>query len=151
MNRRLLVVLGTLAVVSLLTPSLAGARRKPRVPACPGGVFVVVGDPLIPGGAPAFEDRLQLGGGQIAFSSGCPGTPRKMRATGRGTRVRARWSSCRGLRGRVRLTAVIEPFTCSAVVGKLRAKKLKRSFQAVLDQGFTPPTIPDFSQTCGNG
>ena len=138
-------------MVSLLTPSLAGARRKPRFPACPGGVFVVVGDPLIPGGAPAFEDRLQLGGGQIAFSSGCPSTSMKMKPTRRGTKVRARWPSCPGLKGRVRLAALIEPITCSAVVGKLRAKKLKRSFQAVLDQGFTTPTIPDFSQTCGNG
>ena len=151
MSRRLLTVLGVLAAVSLLAPSLAGARGKPRFPACPGGVFVVVGDPLIPGGAPAFEDRLELGGGQIAFSSGCPLTSMKTKATRRGTKVRARWSSCPGLKGRVRLTALIEPITCSVVVGKLRAKKLKRSFQAMLDQGFTPPTIPDFSQTCGNG
>ena len=42
MSRRLLTVLGALAAVSLLVPSLAGARRKPRFPACPGGVFVVV-------------------------------------------------------------------------------------------------------------
>ena len=90
MSRRLLTVLGVLAAVSLLAPSLAGARGKPRFPACPGGVFVVVGDPLIPGGAPAFEDRLELGGGQIAFSSGCPSTSMKTKATRRGTKVRAR-------------------------------------------------------------
>ena len=83
MSRRLLIVLGALAVVSLLTPSLAGARRKPRFPACPGGVFVVIGDPLIPGGAPAVEDRLRLGGGQIAFSSGCPSTSKASAAAER--------------------------------------------------------------------
>src|SRR5262245_56197491 len=153
MSRRLPTVLGVLAVVALLAPSWLEARRKPRFPTCPGGVFVVIGDPLIPGGAAPFEDRIQLGRGQIAFSSGCPSTSMKAKATRRGTKERARWSSCPGLKGRVRLTGLIEPITCSVVVGKLRAKKLKRNFQAVLEQGFTPPTIPDFptSETCGNG
>ena len=74
MSRRLLtvLVLGVLAVVSLLAPSLVKAGRKPRFPACPGGVFVVIGDPLIAGGAAAFEDRLQLGGGQVALFERLP-------------------------------------------------------------------------------
>src|SRR5262249_34756175 len=150
MSRRLPTVLAVLAVVALLAPSWLAARRKPRFPARPGGVFVVVGDPLIPGGAPPFEDRIQLGGGLIAFSSGCPSTPVRTKATRRGTKVRARWSSCPGLKGRVRLTALIEPITCSAVGGKLRATRLNRTFEAALDHGFTTPPTPHFptSQTC---
>ena len=139
----LLVVLA----VMLQPPAALQAKRKPRIPACPGGTFVVVGDPLIPGSVSPFEDRLQVGGGHIAFSSGCPATRMRAKPTRRGTKVRARWSSCPGLSGHVRLTALIDPFTCSMMVGKLRAKKMRRRFQAVLEDDTLPPA----SATCGNG
>src|SRR5262245_19180582 len=137
MRRRLALatLLTGLILATALPPASVEGKRKPRRVPCPGGTFLVIGDSLIPGGAPPFEDRLQLGGGRLAFSSGCPATAMKARATRRGTRVRARWSGCPGLAGHVRLKGVIDPLTCSVMVGKLRAKKMNRTFQAVLEQG----------------
>ena len=85
--------------VTFQPPTASEAKRKPRIPACPGGTFVVLGDPLIPGGVAPFEDRLQVGGGQLTFSSGCPETRMRAKPTRRGTKLRARWSSCPRLSG----------------------------------------------------
>lgn len=138
-----------------LIPAVADAKRKVRRPPCPGGAFAVIGEPLIPGGAPAFEDVLQIGGGRVSILSGCSDVPVKPKATRRGTRVRGRWRSCLGLAGKVRLKAMIEPLTCGVITGTLRAKRFKRPFQAVLTQGgppFTLPTLPPPEVAiCGNG
>ena len=148
MSRSILrVTLLVVLALMLQPPTALQAKRKPRIPVCPGGTFVVVGDPLIPGSVSSFEDRLQVGGGHVAFSSGCPVTRMRAKPTRRGTRLRARWSSCPGLSGHVRLTATIDPLTCSVMVGKLRAKKMRRTFQAVLENDAQPPD----SATCGNG
>jgi len=61
--------------IAFQPPTAIEAKRKPRLPACPGGTFVVLGEPLIPGGVAPFEDRLQVRAGHVTFSSGCPATP----------------------------------------------------------------------------
>src|SRR4030095_10100308 len=81
-------------------PSSSADARKVRTPPCPGGVFQVVGDPLVPGGAPPFEDLLQVGGGTVSVASGCPATRMKLKVTKRGTRLKASWNACPGLGGR---------------------------------------------------
>ncbi len=145
----------TALLACALLPAEAGARKRPRTPPCPGGVFLVVGDPLVPGGAPPFEDLLQVSAGTVAIASGCPAGTMKPKVTRRGTRVKASWRSCAGLAGKVRLKAFIDPFTCATVSGKLRAKRYKRSFQALLQQVVVPPTLPPVEPpveaVCGDG
>jgi len=133
------------------------ARKRPRRTPCPGGVFQVIGDPLVPSGILPFEDLLQVADA-VSITSGCPPGKAKLKATKRGTRLKASWRSCPGLRGRVRMKAMIEPLTCSTMAGTLRAKGYKRSFQAVRQQLIVPPTIPQFppftlpaEPVCGDG
>src|SRR4030095_17025874 len=86
-----------------LSPSAASARKKPRPQPCPGGVFPVIGEALVPSGAPPFEDLLEVGGGTVSIASGCPAAKPRIKAMKRGTRVKVSWHSCPGLRGRRRL------------------------------------------------
>ena len=154
-------MVAALVAVALLGGALSSpadaARKRPRRTPCPGGVFQVIGDPLVPSGTLPFEDLLQVAGA-VSITSGCPPGKAKLKATKRGTRLKASWRSCPGLRGRVRMKAMIEPLTCSTMAGTLRAKGYKRSFQAVRQQLIVPPTIPQFppftlpaDPVCGDG
>ena len=127
-----------LAVLVSVPPTDAEAKR--RIPPCPGGVFWVDGEPLLTSGL-AAPDAVAVEGGLVSLLSGCGPTTVKLKGTRRGTKLKAKWGSCPGISGRVRIKARIDP-SCTTMAGKLRARKLKRSFSAHI----RPP-----SGECGDG
>ena len=144
------LVAAALVVVAAWTlPERAAAKRTPLAPACPGGRFVVLGEPLIPtaaavvGGAEAFH----IGGGQVTLLGGCGPAPARLRPTRKGTRLRATWVECPGLQGRVRMRAVFDA-TCSRVVGTLRAKGYKKPFSATLLGAGCGDGVVDAGEQC---
>lgn len=132
MRSRWYVAWVALVMASALVGGSAEARRgKPA--ACAGGRFVVEGERLTGGGTiPA--DAVTLAGRQVSTASGCRPVTARIKATRKTTVVRARWSSCAGLRGRVTLQARISAPDCRAMEGKLVARqaKVKRAFTARL-------------------
>lgn len=119
------LALSLLSLLALL-PTEADAKR-PKPEPCPGGRFVVQGDPILPGGA--TPDALVVG--DTVAIGGCAPAPVRRKATKKGTRLSAKWKTCTGVKGRTTLAATIDP-TCETVSGRIRAKKakLKRSFTA---------------------
>lgn len=105
-----------------------------KPPPCPGGYFLVDGEPLVSSGLGA-PDAVVVEGRSLALLSGCGPTVAKLKGTRRGTKITAKWSSCAGIRGRVKLRAVIDP-NCTSMAGKVRARGLKRRFSARLFSGF---------------
>jgi len=131
---------GLAVVLALATPSTA-ARPAP----CRSARFTIAGEPIGSGvTSPTVEVGPLVGLGDV-----CPLiAPKKRRVTKAGvTQVRARWDSCPGLAGRVRLRArVIDG--CTKVVGKVTAKRYRRGVEGVrTDCGdgvfeTSPPAVP---------
>jgi cysteine-rich repeat protein len=154
-NRRALTAasLVAAAVVVVLTLALlepAAAKKTPPAPACPGGRFVVVGEPLIPGAAAVVvggADAFQVGGGQVTLLGRCGAAPARLKATRKGTRLRATWPSCPGLSGRVTMRALIDP-TCGQAVGKLKAKGYRHPFTATLRDAVCGDGVVEAGEQC---
>ncbi len=109
-----------LVLVALL-PAATTARKTPQT-TCTGS-FVVAGEPLAGDGSVA-PDILVIGD-TISIASGCPPVPVKLKATKKGTIVKAaRWSSCTGLTGKAKLSGKIAS-GCASFSGVFRAKKSK--------------------------
>jgi hypothetical protein len=126
---RLLWLAPVVALAVLAGPAPA---RKPRPTPCPPGRFLIVsGGPLVAGSVVTGLDALVIDGGRIGTDSGCPPTGGRVKATRKGTIVRAKWSECGGLK-RVRVKALIAAPACETMRGKVRAKRRAPSqFQAV--------------------
>ncbi|HEV7731095.1 MAG TPA: PKD domain-containing protein, partial [Candidatus Binatia bacterium] len=109
-----------LATWTAALPSPAAARKARPTP-CTGS-FVVSGEPLA--GGPASPDILVIGS-TISTTSGCPPVPVKLKATKKGTIVKAaRWSSCAGITGKAKLSGKIA-LGCTSFSGVFKAKKSK--------------------------
>lgn len=122
-------------VVALL-PAVTTARKTPQTP-CTGS-FVVSGTPLAGDGS-VSPDILVIGS-TISTASGCPPVPVKLKATKKGTVVKAaRWSSCAGLTGKAKLSGKIAA-GCGSFSGVFRAKKSK-----------VRRTVTAGRSTCGDG
>lgn len=125
--------------VGLVLASGAVARRSKPDP-CPDGRFVLpAGTPLV-----ATADAVVLAGGTVALpgdgSDGCDAAPATVRARRKGTKVRARWTSC-GAVARVRLSATIAAPACDRMAGRLKTKGAKAiRFTATRDAGVTTTT-----------
>jgi hypothetical protein len=118
-----------LAAALLAAPALAA---KPAL--CPGGAYQVeeAAGPLVPGGA--APDLLQIGDdGAVSIASGCPEVAGKLKATKKGTTLRAKWSRkkglCNGLPNKTSLRARFDP-SCETLSGKFRSKGVKVAFTA---------------------
>jgi alpha-L-fucosidase len=106
--------------------------------------YQVAGEPLGAGAVRTIDV-----GAHVAFDAVCARTERaSLRASSRGvTRLRARWPSCDGLAGRVRLRARIVD-GCTRLVGTLRARRLRQPVEAVRSEcgegvvDAVPPTVP---------
>jgi cysteine-rich repeat protein len=145
-----LVVAALVIVAAWALPERAAAKRTPPTPACPDSRFVVVGEPLIPGAAAAVvgaADAFYVGGGQVTLLGGCGPAPARLRPGRKGTRLRATWPGCPGLRGRVSMRALIDP-QCSQVVGTLRAKGYKKPFTAMLRGAVCGDGVVDAGEQC---
>jgi hypothetical protein len=110
-----------MAILSLvLFPTWLSAKAKPQV--CPDRRYLVEGGPTVPGDA--TPEAVVITGGQMSFGTVCPSTKAKLRATAHGTRVKATWASCTGLRGKAKVRALIEP-TCDTMSGTFAASRSK--------------------------
>src|SRR5689334_20875827 len=106
-----LVAAATVAAMVSVVGTLDVAARKLRPPPCPGGFYMVDGAPLVSSGL-GVPDAVVIQGRSLSVLSGCDATTAKLKGTRRGTRIKAKWSSCTGVAGGVRLRARIDP-TCT--------------------------------------
>src|SRR5258706_1633400 len=97
-----------------IVPALvvAGALVAPpqtaaKLPLCPGGRYLVAGSSLMPGLDAASPDVVDVAGRMVSVLSGCGPVKAKVRATGQGTKIRARWKSCPSITGKAILVATI--------------------------------------------
>lgn len=129
---RWLVLVGIAATLLVSGGDVPAKRRRP---VCPGGRFVVHERPLLLDPTVVVDGlTVQSEARLLSVRSGCPVTRARLKGTKKGfTRVRARWASCNGLRGKVRIKARIDK-TCRTITGKIRAprSKFKRKFVATL-------------------
>lgn len=119
--------------------------RRPKPDPCPDGRFVLpaAGAPLV-----GTADAIVLAGGTVALSratlgggaDGCDAVPATIRARRKGTKVRARWTSC-GAVERVRLSGTIAAPACDGMAGRLKTKGAKAiRFTATRDAAVTTTT-----------
>src|SRR5580765_983223 len=105
--------------LALLAPTDASPKKTKTVtPPCAGGRYVITGNPRSTGKPTLKSGSSTLKNSTIALSAGCPATVVKTKhvyggkgAMQGGTRVRAVWDQCAGVRGKVRLKAGIDS-TC---------------------------------------
>jgi hypothetical protein len=152
-----------LVAVAALRATVALAAGSTRFPVCESARYLLpAGQPLVPGSTTAL-DAVVLNREGAAIASGCPVRSARLKGRKRGTRVKVIWppGTCTGLRGRVRLTATIDP-TCGSMQGKFVAKKLRRTFRAarstcgdgMVDRGgleVCEPPAAGCDPTCGAG
>lgn len=121
-----------LASLGLLGIAARSVAMRPETPACDGGRFVVREAALIAGATPGIPklETIIISGGGIRISSGCSLVRAKLKRTRNGIRVRAKWGLCQGLRGRVRLTAMMDG--CNRLRGMLKSKGARTPFVAEL-------------------
>ena len=132
----------TIAVAIATIAGDALARPEP----CRSAQFTIGGAPV--GAGTMTSDTIEVGA-LVGLGDACPLIePRKRRAGKSGvTRIRARWESCPGFTGPVRLRATVVD-QCTKVVGKVAAKGYRREIEASrTDCGdgvfeTAPPTVP---------
>ena len=140
--RRLVRLLAGLITVLAIGAAPVRAADTP----CPSAQFTLTGAPV--GQSPASSQTVELGT-LVGVGDACPLIqPRYVRSTRNGvTRIHARWESCPGFAGPVRLRARITD-GCTTAVGALVAKGYRRNFEAVRsdcgDGAFetAPPAVP---------
>src|SRR5262245_28043748 len=101
-----------LCVASVVVVGAVPAQASPAAP-CRSAQFTIAGPPV--GTGPTTSQTIEVGT-LVGLGDVCPLTPpRKRRATKAGiTRIRARWESCAGFDGPVRLRAKVVD-GCTAV------------------------------------
>src|SRR5581483_8367209 len=135
MTRMMRLVVVGVVVSGLLCPLEAAAKKKKKghkPTACPGGRYLVQGDPLIAGAM--GTDAVVLAGSNVSIASGCDDVKAKVKATKKGTIVAAHWKSCSGITGPAVLKAKLKAGSCTALAGAFKAKKakIKRRFTAAV-------------------
>jgi hypothetical protein len=88
---------------------------------------LVDGATLIGAQRGSLGDAVVFTSSQVSIDSGCEPAGARLRATKRATKVKARFTSCAGVRGAVQLTATIDARTCSKLTGALQARRSKKS------------------------
>ena len=110
-----------LAVAACLLFFFRGSVLAGKPPLCAGGTFTVQGTPIVVAGS-SDSDTLVLTGDVFSTAGGCPATIGTVRARKSGTRIRVRWDTCGSIPGPHKLSALIDPFTCTGVTGHVRSK-----------------------------
>ncbi len=128
MPRRPLVPLA-LAALPLLLFAARTLSKRPEQQPCPDRRYLVQGSPLLPGDV--APEAIVITGKQVSFGNICRSTNATLKATAKGTRVKATFRSCTGLHGKAKLTATIEP-SCEMMSGtvKVPRSRIKASFRA---------------------
>ena len=126
---------GALMLVLAVALSKDGYAKRPVRTPCPGGRFRVRDQTPLASAGLADPDAVVLEtpvASQVGIGQGCASTPARIKATKKGTLVRARWAKC-GAVGRVSLSAVIAP-GCTDMTGTVRVKGKARTLAAVRAQ-----------------
>ncbi len=105
----------SLLVVALAT--LVAGTTEAKGLSCRRAVLLVSGAPLLSSG-PAGSDTLMVEQPMVSIQSGCGPRVARLRPTGSGAVLRARWKRC-GDKRRVRLRATVSE-TCTLAEGTLR-------------------------------
>jgi hypothetical protein len=127
------------AIVLLMTGALLGpAPSDAKLPPCPGGRYLVPNTPLVGLDQPEL-DVVDIAGGMVSVASGCAPVKARLRATAKGTKVRARWKSCAGLTKRAILSGWITE----------ECRRFAATFTA-RSAGIVKPFIAALSR-CGDG
>jgi hypothetical protein len=120
-----LVTIAAVAAGTLLWGDRAGSRRRPSPPPCDPARYLLPA-PLLTGQAAPAGDAVQAGAAAIAIDGLCDAiAPKIFRGTRQGTRVRAQWPACPGLRGRVTFAGTIVN-GCSTLKGTFKARRFRR-------------------------
>ena len=129
-RRSVRAVLVLLVVGGGIAPVLA--RKKPKPEPCPPARYLISGTPLIAGDTTPAAHALQASALGISLDDLCGSVPPKPFAANKKgiTKVRARWTACTRLTGKVKLSGKIVD-GCTHFTGTLKAKKFKRTFDAV--------------------
>jgi hypothetical protein len=106
-----------IALASVFFVAVPGAAKPPP---CSGGRYLVAGAPLMPG-LDAAPDVVDLAGRTVSVLSGCGPVKARVRATARGTKIRARWKSCPAIIGTARLVGTID-VQCRSLAAMFTAK-----------------------------
>lgn len=124
------------ALLALATVAAAGTRPTP----CPDGRFPLAG--VQPIGRAGGLETLVLGGDTLAIDDVCPPVRARVRATARGTTVRARWASCPGLDGRVKLKARLAAPACDTLRGTITVDRRPRKRRFAVTRGGFDYGVP---------
>jgi carboxyl-terminal processing protease len=130
--------------------ALAATATAGGAPVCPGGRFAVEGAPLLPRDLGAAPDVVEVAAGQIGIVSGCAPVAAKIKALRDGTTsVKAKWKSCAGVEGKVKLKAAFDA-KCATLDGTLTAAKasprIARAFTAAPAGVRACAFVPDVSE-----
>lgn len=127
--------------LTALVPVAAPAKKAPRVVCDRGGRYELPGSTLAPAGA-----ELVLAGSKAWIDGVCPPVTVTRTAQRRFTRVRARWTSCADVAGRVVLDAKIDTRNCAAMSARLRAPRARlrttRQLRPIICEQFGQPAFP---------
>jgi hypothetical protein len=142
-------------MLSLALAAPAAAKKKP-LPCTPAATArFVQGDRPIITGATTAADALTIAGTTVSIGSACSAAPVKLKAKKGFTLVTAKWRSCTGLRGKVKLRAQLAAPGCNRLVGTLKAKKFTATIAAGLSacgDGVLDPGVEQCDGTgCGEG
>jgi hypothetical protein len=116
-----------IGLTALVIVGILAAPKKPAPTPCPAGRFLVdpTEAPLVVGGARPPIDAVELDASTgIVISSGCPAAGARVKASGKFTKVTAKWPACGSLT-KVRLNAKIAAPTCNVLTGTLKAANAK--------------------------
>jgi hypothetical protein len=143
------------AAIAVLWLSPAESRRPKPTP-CAGGRYVFDAGQLIVGNGSLLADAIDLETKQISLG-GCPLARPHVKATRTGTKVRATWTKCSAVKGKVTLNAIVAT-GCQHMTGRIKIPKRKPArFSATLlpcGDGVVQPELGEEcegDETCGPG
>src|SRR5262249_2812893 len=113
----------------VLVASVAAARTVPA-PCALGSFLTADGHHVLTNVVAPATESVIVGAASAAIEPGCPATAATLRTTRRGTLVRARWTSCPGLHGTVKLRALIAGRTCQKLRGTVTVGGTHRALRA---------------------
>jgi hypothetical protein len=130
----------TVVLLGFLLAGVSGSRvsveaKVKRVP-CPGGRYLLKDKFLVSGPENPAIDAVTMSGKEVSTASGCDAVGATVKATKKGTVVRAKFSSCRNVTGRALLKAKLS-LDCTTMTGLFTARKshiIKLPFSANLSR-----------------
>jgi hypothetical protein len=136
-------------VIALVAPH---APALAKLPPCPGGRYLVSGPPLAGELDGPSMDVVEMAGKMVGVASGCAAVKSRVRATARGTKIRARFLSCSGFTGKAIMNATITEH-CRTLAGTFVAKSagIMQPFLASLSGCGDGIWDPDGGEACDAG